>query len=1422
MNEARGGGRQRVTLTIVTIGTAMSTIGHAAGATIRFLGPIPGQQGSIPHAVSADGSTVVGESLSAFGPLPIKRAARWEVTETGAFLAAQELGTPTQGAWAEAVNFDGTVVVGKMDAQSFRWTEADGLEELNPFGASAPSIAMGVSANGEAVFGWANAAPEAAFRWTLAGGYEVLGMYRATGCTADGLHASGWTGDSPGDRRAMQWSNGSAAIVGGIGSYAYEISSGTNPIVMIGYGGAPYNQNGQMVMWINGALVPLPAGLTALAISGDGRTVGGYMYVPGFSSPRAVLWTAERGIVDLNTYLPSIGISLQSPYWGEWELTHVTALSYDGQVVAGYGELGGGFLNGFVVDASSDTDGDGLFDDWERNGIPYFETDGSAQRYVLPGANWLRKDVYVEVDAMTGMAPAQATLNRVVEVFSLAPVPAVPDHPGALPGISLHAELDDIDIPARYYVQDDGWQEFQADKELYFGTGTDSEQRLKAKAKAYRYCIFAQHIPSLLIGRALGTAEIVLDRPANGPRMGGNDFMFGFDGYIVRPGFTLESLQAATFMHELGHSLGLYHGGGYAFLNHNPNHYSVMNYSWAGLRAYLPGDHVLLDYDRHALPPLSEYFLDESAGIGGGLDLLGVFAPVVVRHPSTPGPCPDPLPPTTLGRCHASFGGPDRCVRYFSMSGPVDWNNDGVISAESNRVCADPNGDLNVDDLLSGPLTSVNEWGLLAYNFRDSPYFSNLATMIELAPCPSVQYEDFLASLPPPPPPADCPGPSPSAGAPSPTSASYCTLGEAPKFRITPLGTDPFTVQWRWLDESQDPPEWVDLVEGGLPNGALVIGAQDGTLQIVNAQQFGTDVLRLSCRVTDTCGQTSDSSECTLQVGALALSATSATSVIGCPGGSASFSVATSGPSGPFYYQWLSYEIFIGNGVMPNGTIVSGINSPTLTFSNINPADFRAMETLFCGATDFCQFAEAGPFTFWPRGVAITSQPESLSLPCFATGPAELSVTAEGTALSYAWRKDGAALSDGGRISGATAATLVIDSPSAADAGYYDCQVTSACGSDTTGAAYVDVGPPLLWTDPPETGMACMGGYAFMYSNASGSAPLTFQWRKDGLDLQDDERINGSQTSFLSIGGLQPGDLGSYTLRVTNECGEAISQPITIPVFPDAAITGQPADVETCPNATVLLQVETTIENEGWTYRWERENPGAPGQWLTLHNGQQLTQGVSGVCATMTGVFTPILRLDWESNLALGCTIPHRFRCRVSTPCALLISDVAAVTLVAGGGTPVIQTMPEAGYACAGGTAVLDVVAGGLEPLTYQWHRDAQPLSGQTLPTLMLTGVTPADSGDYTVVVANQCGATTTPAALLTVTPAADANCDGVVNNFDIDPFVAAILEGPAAWAATYGCDFTCVNDVNRDSMVNNFDIDPFVACVLAAGCPTP
>ncbi|MBU0641307.1 MAG: hypothetical protein KKB50_20810 [Planctomycetes bacterium] len=59
-----------------------------------------------------------------------------------------------------------------------------------------------------------------------------------------------------------------------------------------------------------------------------------------------------------------------------------------------------------------------------------------------------------------------------------------------------------------------------------------------------------------------------------------------------------------------------------------------------------------------------------------------------------------------------------------------------------------------------------------------------------------------------------------------------------------------------------------------------------------------------------------------------------------------------------------------------------------------------------------------------------------------------------------------------------------------------------------------------------------------------------------------------------------------------------------------------------------------------------------------------------------------------------------------------------------------------------------------------------------------------------------------------------DLNCDGVLNGFDIDPFITVLIDSPP-YDTYYGlypdCDHTLA-DCNDDGEINGFDIDAFIA----------
>ena len=59
-----------------------------------------------------------------------------------------------------------------------------------------------------------------------------------------------------------------------------------------------------------------------------------------------------------------------------------------------------------------------------------------------------------------------------------------------------------------------------------------------------------------------------------------------------------------------------------------------------------------------------------------------------------------------------------------------------------------------------------------------------------------------------------------------------------------------------------------------------------------------------------------------------------------------------------------------------------------------------------------------------------------------------------------------------------------------------------------------------------------------------------------------------------------------------------------------------------------------------------------------------------------------------------------------------------------------------------------------------------------------------------------------------------DANCDGIIDFFDIDPFLVAVFNS-SSYSTTYPGCYVSSADVNRDGFVDFFDIDPFVTCLF-------
>jgi hypothetical protein len=69
-----------------------------------------------------------------------------------------------------------------------------------------------------------------------------------------------------------------------------------------------------------------------------------------------------------------------------------------------------------------------------------------------------------------------------------------------------------------------------------------------------------------------------------------------------------------------------------------------------------------------------------------------------------------------------------------------------------------------------------------------------------------------------------------------------------------------------------------------------------------------------------------------------------------------------------------------------------------------------------------------------------------------------------------------------------------------------------------------------------------VGGSASFTVTATGSAPLSYQWSKDG------SAINGATSATYTINGVASANAGSYSVLVSNSAGSVTSASATLTV----------------------------------------------------------------------------------------------------------------------------------------------------------------------------------------------------------------------------------------------------------------------------------
>ncbi len=209
------------------------------------------------------------------------------------------------------------------------------------------------------------------------------------------------------------------------------------------------------------------------------------------------------------------------------------------------------------------------------------------------------------------------------------------------------------------------------------------------------------------------------------------------------------------------------------------------------------------------------------------------------------------------------------------------------------------------------------------------------------------------------------------------------------------------------------------------------------------------------------------------------------------------------------------------------------------------------------------------------------------------------SVTATGTAPTYQWKYNG------GAISTATNATMLLTNVQGSDAGKYKVEVKNAADTVTSAEVTLSVYvPPTITTQPLDKTLN-QGQNVTLSLAASGTAPLAYQWFFNGV------RLTNAMTTTLALTAAQGSQSGNYFAVVSNIAAVVTSRVAKVLVVVPPTIFQQPLSQTVGLGGMCTLSVAAN-GTAPFTYQWKLNGgsvAGATSPTFTITNAHAAVAG---------------------------------------------------------------------------------------------------------------------------------------------------------------------------------------------------------------------